>query len=30
MPAYDSYIAEHGTAISDLTLKKMLVNKKDI
>ena len=30
MPAYDSYITEHGTAISDLTLKKMLVSKKDI
>lgn len=30
MPAYDSYIAEHGTAISDLALKKMLVSKKDI
>lgn len=30
MPTYDSYIAEHGTAISDLTLKEMLVSKKDI
>lgn len=30
MPAYDSYIAEHGTAISDLALKKMLVSKDDI
>ncbi len=30
MPAYDSYIAEHGTAITNETLKKMLVPKKNI